>query len=319
MSNKMDQMQKVFMKRPQGALPSNTEPNLRDQVNSIMTRSRLTTAEPSIPPHVPPTPRVEDSAIRLNKVPEKRKNPKVSHSGRHLSSNSDSLLESSSDDPLADPSTVSSPTTDIDIIDLVLERFADEPLSFTHLHREMTMIIFFDLKSNNDEWKKLLYVLTSDSTLPEESSESSEIATLLSSPFENEDKVFNPGIFILVGTQIFNDESKDKDFKINILSETLFEDSNFLSISFDQELMFFLELTVIETLLLFSSKNEDKVFNPGILISKGVHSFILRLSHRTYETFKIINVNPNILNEGSMKIFCASVLPPDKGIRGESS
>ncbi|GKA09797.1 reverse transcriptase domain-containing protein [Tanacetum coccineum] len=59
MSNKMDQMQKVFMERPQGALPSNTEPNPREQVNSIMTRSGLTTAEPSIPPHVPPTPRVE--------------------------------------------------------------------------------------------------------------------------------------------------------------------------------------------------------------------------------------------------------------------
>ncbi|GKF29849.1 hypothetical protein Tco_0096191 [Tanacetum coccineum] len=59
MSNKMDQMQKVFMERPQGALLSNTDPNLREQVNSIMTRSGLTTAEPFIPPLVPPTPRVE--------------------------------------------------------------------------------------------------------------------------------------------------------------------------------------------------------------------------------------------------------------------
>ncbi|GJZ58555.1 hypothetical protein Tco_0614049, partial [Tanacetum coccineum] len=45
--------------RPQGALPSNTKPNPREQVNSIMTRSRLTTVEPSIPPPVPLTPRVE--------------------------------------------------------------------------------------------------------------------------------------------------------------------------------------------------------------------------------------------------------------------
>ncbi|GJZ32862.1 hypothetical protein Tco_0578298 [Tanacetum coccineum] len=59
MSNKMDQMQKVFMERTQGALLSNTEPNPREKVNSIMTRSGLTTPEPSIPPHVPPTPRVE--------------------------------------------------------------------------------------------------------------------------------------------------------------------------------------------------------------------------------------------------------------------
>ncbi|GJT88918.1 hypothetical protein Tco_1070635 [Tanacetum coccineum] len=55
----MSQMQKVLHESPQGALPSNTEPNPREQVNSITTRSGLTTAEPSIPPHVPPTPRVE--------------------------------------------------------------------------------------------------------------------------------------------------------------------------------------------------------------------------------------------------------------------
>ncbi|GJX03658.1 reverse transcriptase domain-containing protein [Tanacetum coccineum] len=41
------------------ALPSNTVPNLKEQINSITTRSGLTTAEPSIPPHVPPTPREE--------------------------------------------------------------------------------------------------------------------------------------------------------------------------------------------------------------------------------------------------------------------
>ncbi|GKE63416.1 hypothetical protein Tco_1513783, partial [Tanacetum coccineum] len=101
----------------------------------------------------------------------------------------------------------------------------------------------FYFKSDNEEWKKLLYgdhfndihsgkdkikdskikilidelkslelnvlppqLLTSDSTLPEESSESFEIFTLLSSPFGNEDKVFNPCILILGGTQIFNDE-----------------------------------------------------------------------------------------------------------------
>ncbi|GKF65711.1 hypothetical protein Tco_0192228, partial [Tanacetum coccineum] len=159
-------------------------------------------------------------------------------------------------------------------------------------------------------------LLTSDSTLPEESS---EIATLLSSPFGNEDKVFNPGIFILGETQIFNNESKDKDLKVNTSSEAflILEERNFLSISSDQELLFHLELTVIETLLLFSSKNEDKVFSPRILTSKGVHYFTIGLSHRTYETFKIINVHPNILNEGPMKIFpFFCFCHKNKGIRG---
>ncbi|GKA35450.1 reverse transcriptase domain-containing protein [Tanacetum coccineum] len=59
MQNKMADLKKILLQRPHGALPSNTEPNPREQVNSIMTRSGLTTAEPSIPPPVPPTPRVE--------------------------------------------------------------------------------------------------------------------------------------------------------------------------------------------------------------------------------------------------------------------
>ncbi|GJS74395.1 hypothetical protein Tco_0707236 [Tanacetum coccineum] len=59
MVNLMGQMQKMLHERPQGALPSNTEPNPRDELNSITTRSGLTTIELSIPPHVPPTPRVE--------------------------------------------------------------------------------------------------------------------------------------------------------------------------------------------------------------------------------------------------------------------
>ncbi|GKA82148.1 reverse transcriptase domain-containing protein [Tanacetum coccineum] len=49
----------VLYERPPGAHPSNTEPNPREQVNSIKTRIGLTTAEPSIRPLVPPTPKVE--------------------------------------------------------------------------------------------------------------------------------------------------------------------------------------------------------------------------------------------------------------------
>ncbi|GKB79749.1 hypothetical protein Tco_0946644 [Tanacetum coccineum] len=253
-----------------------------------------------------------------------------------------------------DPSIDSSPKTDIYIIDPILERFSDEPAlvySFPPGDDDDDLI---DFKSDNEEWKKLLYgdlfdntrsenekdkdlkmecliddmdddfsplLPTSDSTLPEDSS---EIATLLSSPFKNEDKVFNPGILILGGTQIFHDESKDMDLKVISSTKALLilVENNFLSHSSDcffyRELLFFLESTVIETLLSFSSKNEDKVFNPGILISNRVHSFTLGLSLQTYETFKIINVHPNILNESPMKnfpffYFC----PNDKGIRGE--
>ncbi|GKC28808.1 reverse transcriptase domain-containing protein [Tanacetum coccineum] len=127
-----------------------------------------------------------------------------------------------------DSSTDSSPMTDIDIIDPILERFTDEPSLVYSSPPGDDDDDLFDLKTYNDEWKKLLYgdlfdnthsenekdkdlkiesliddidddflplLPTSDSTLPDESS---EIATLLSSPFKNEDKVFNPGILLWV-------------------------------------------------------------------------------------------------------------------------
>ncbi|GJV61468.1 hypothetical protein Tco_1467568 [Tanacetum coccineum] len=57
MVNLMSQMKKMLHERPQGALPRNTKPNPREQVNLIMTRSGLITAEPSSPYPILPTPR----------------------------------------------------------------------------------------------------------------------------------------------------------------------------------------------------------------------------------------------------------------------
>ncbi|GKD25164.1 hypothetical protein Tco_1231378 [Tanacetum coccineum] len=59
-----------------------------------------------------------------------------------------------------DPSTDSSPTTDIDIIDPILERFTDEPAlvySSPPGDDDDDDYDLFDFKSNNEEWKKLLY------------------------------------------------------------------------------------------------------------------------------------------------------------------
>ncbi|GJX58954.1 hypothetical protein Tco_0290344 [Tanacetum coccineum] len=197
----------------------------------------------------------------------------------------------------------------------------------------------FDFENDNEEWRNLLYqdpfddtssekdkiknskiiffidepnffksndllplLLVSDSSLHEEFS---EIDSLLSFPSENEDKVFNPGILIRGSTHFVTEIVPDKNLKKKTLSEALLilKESNFLPLSFDRELLFHLELSVTETLLSFSSENEDKVFNLGILISKGVHSLTLELSHRKNKAFKIVNVYPNILNESPMKIF----------------
>ncbi|GJX06539.1 reverse transcriptase domain-containing protein [Tanacetum coccineum] len=496
----------VLHERPQGALPSNTEPNLREQVNSIMTRSGLTTAEPSIPPPVPPTPRVEVekeletlmdeqlhfgislmdaltqipkftkvlkdllrnkekleelantlinaecSAILLNKVPEKLEDPRkflipcilqdlelcnsladsgaiinlmplsiyekleigplkptrmtlelanrsvtfpmgiaedvtvkvekfnfladfvivdfeadprvpiilgrpflraarsrvdlygekltlrvgneevVFYTDKSLRNNSsdiqsvhciniidfsrdkpisgsstfpsnsspssplvetsDSLLEEFADklalldpfppgneddnfDPEADlrefeyllkrdPSTVSSPTTDIDIIDPILKRFTDEPALFYSSPQGDDDL--FDLKSDNNKWKKLLYGNSYNDTPSE------------------------------------NDKTKDSNTKSLIDKHESSAYSFISDHSSDRDLLFFLEPTVTKTLLSFSSKNEDKVFNPKILILKGVHPLSLRIPHRSFDAFKVLNVYRNVF-ESLMKIF----------------
>nr|GEV03973.1 reverse transcriptase domain-containing protein [Tanacetum cinerariifolium] len=54
------------------------------------------------------------------------------------------------------------------------------------------------------------------------------------------------------------------------------------------ELLFFKEVPRSKILLLFSSKNEEKVFKLGILTSKEVHSFLIpELSHQGCKVFKI--------------------------------
>nr|GEU66543.1 reverse transcriptase domain-containing protein [Tanacetum cinerariifolium] len=81
-----------------------------------------------------------------------------------------------------------------------------------------------------------------------------------------------------------------KDFsKVDALPSTDNEDKDFNHPLY--ELPFLKELLGSETLLSFSSENEEKVFKPEILTSKGVHSsLILELSHRGYKVFKIIEI-----------------------------
>nr|GEV40763.1 reverse transcriptase domain-containing protein [Tanacetum cinerariifolium] len=68
------------------------------------------------------------------------------------------------------------------------------------------------------------------------------------------------------------------------------------------ELPFHKEVPGSKTLLSFSSKNEEKVFKPRILTSKGVHSSLLsELSHRGPKVFKVIK---NL--ESPMEIFPCS-------------
>ncbi|GJR72398.1 hypothetical protein Tco_0084763 [Tanacetum coccineum] len=71
------------------------------------------------------------------------------------SSPSSPLVETS--DSLLEEFAVSSPTTDIDIIDPILERFTDEPaLVYSSPPGDDDDDLFY-FNSDNDEWKKILY------------------------------------------------------------------------------------------------------------------------------------------------------------------
>ncbi|GKD91345.1 hypothetical protein Tco_1366852 [Tanacetum coccineum] len=117
---------------------------------------------------------------------------------------------------------------------------------------------------------------------------------------DNEEKVFNPGILIHVNHfEVINLATPDKNVKKISNASLILEDFNLLSL---YELPFHKEVPGSETLLSFSSESEEKVFNPRILTSKGVHTSLLpELSHRGPKAFKVIKIL-----ESPMEIFPCS-------------
>ncbi|GKC20451.1 hypothetical protein Tco_1022601 [Tanacetum coccineum] len=116
-----------------------------------------------------------------------------------------------------------------------------------------------------------------------------------------EDKVFNSGILIHENlfevTILVTPDKNEKKITISNASLIL-EDFNPPL----YELPFHKEVPGSETLLSFSSENEEKVFNPGILTSKEVHTSLLpKLSHRGPKAFKVIK-----MFESPMEIFPCS-------------
>ncbi|GKB31569.1 reverse transcriptase domain-containing protein [Tanacetum coccineum] len=125
----------------------------------------------------------------------------------------------------------------------------------------------------------------------------SEVDTLPST--NNEEKVFNPGILIHENLfEVTNYATMEKNVKKTTNASLILEDFNPPL----YELPFHKEVPGLGALLSFSSKNEEKVFNPGYLISKGVHTSLLpKLSHRGSKAFKVIKIV-----ESPMEIFPCS-------------
>ncbi|GKB97930.1 reverse transcriptase domain-containing protein [Tanacetum coccineum] len=228
-----------------------------------------------------------------------------------------------------DPLAENSPNNDL--IYTIPEMLTDEhTLDYSSLPRyDDANDDLFNLKTDSDEWGKIFYddpfdakenkikdfkPLVDELDSPESSSFLShflkndsvlyddffEVDTLTST--DNEDKVFNPGILVHKNFyEVTNRVTPDKNVKNKFSSNAslILEDYN-LPLS-DHELPFHIEMPGSGTLLLFSSENEEKVFNPGILISKGVHSLLPELSHRDSKAFKVINIF-----ESPMEIFPCS-------------
>nr|GEV67911.1 hypothetical protein [Tanacetum cinerariifolium] len=107
----------------------------------------------------------------------------------------------------------------------------------------------------------------------------------------NEDKVFNPGIIIQEKPVKIITRVEDKKLAISNAS-LLFEhfDHSFY------EPFFFKEVPKTKMLLPFSSKNEEKVFKPGIHTFEKVHSyFIPKLSYPGYHVFKINQIFKSLM------------------------
>ncbi|GKF18634.1 hypothetical protein Tco_0063552 [Tanacetum coccineum] len=100
----------------------------------------------------------------------------------------------------------------------------------------------------------------------------SEVDSLPST--NNEDKVFNPGILI-------HENLLEVTIRVTNCAKNVKKTTNASLILEDfnpplYELPFHREVPGFKTLLSFSSENEEKVFNPGILTFKGVHTSLSR-------------------------------------------
>ncbi|GJV83555.1 reverse transcriptase domain-containing protein [Tanacetum coccineum] len=210
---------------------------------------------------------------------------------------------------LSGSTTSSSPSLHIsETSDYFLEEFADELAHITFPPGNDDLP--FDAESN---LRELEYLLNHDPI--------KDMDSILEDSDDYDDKLFDHET---VNDDTYDDpfdfkEEKIKDFKILIDELDLPESSDFLPFpEFDlvfyedfsevdalsstnnedkdfnpplYELPFHKEVPGLRALFSFSSENEEKVFNPGILTSKRVHTSLLpELSHRGTKAFKVTKI-----------------------------
>ncbi|GJW08982.1 reverse transcriptase domain-containing protein [Tanacetum coccineum] len=185
------------------------------------------------------------------------------------------------DDNLFDHETVNDDTYD-DPFDFKEEKIKDSKILIDEL----------DLPESNN----VLPFPECDSVFYEDFSEVDALSST-----NNEDKVFNLGILIHENLfEVTNLATPEKNVKNIPNASLILEDFNPLLSLY--ELPFRKEVPGLGVVLSFSSRNEEKVYNPGILTSKRVHTSLLpELSHRGTKAFKVTKIL-----ESPMEIFPCS-------------
>ncbi|GJW43571.1 hypothetical protein Tco_0072370 [Tanacetum coccineum] len=209
-------------------------------------------------------------------------------------------------DPIEEMDSILEDSVDKNSRDNNLDDYDDELFDLESVN-DNTYDDPFDFKEEKIKESKLLIdeldLLESSNFLPLPECDSvfyedfSEVDALSST--NNEDKVFNPGILIHKSHfEVTNCATLEKNVKKPTNASLILEDFNPPL----YELPFHKEVLGLGALLSFSSENEEKVFNPGILTSKGVHSSLLpELSHQGSKAFKVIKIL-----ESPMEIFPCS-------------
>nr|GEW17339.1 hypothetical protein [Tanacetum cinerariifolium] len=173
----------------------------------------------------------------------------------------DSILEDLVDeDNLADPND--------NLVDTIPEMFTDE---HTFDYSSPPLYDYFD-----DDLDELEY----------------DNDNVYNDPFDsnNEDKVFNPSILIHENLfEVPKHVATDKNVKKMSISHASLILEDFNPPLSDHELPFHKEVLGSKTLLSFSSKNKEKVFKPGILTSRGVHTSLIP-EFRGPKAFKVIKI-----------------------------
>nr|GEY30726.1 reverse transcriptase domain-containing protein [Tanacetum cinerariifolium] len=206
--------------------------------------------------------------------------------------------------PLSGNTTSSSP-------DHLLEEFADKLalITFPLGNDDLLFDIESDLKEigyllNHDPTKEMDSILEDSVDECNLADPNNNLVDTIPEMFTDEHTLdySSPSLYDDVDDDLVELESSDflpspeydsvlyEDFsKVNALPSTNNEDKDFNPPLY--ELPFHKEVPGSETLLSFSSKNKENVFNPRILTSKGVHiSLLLKLSHRGPKAFKVIKI-----------------------------